>query len=522
MPQVASRALALRVGWFGPDPATEPAAAGGGFAELPLAGDDNPCDLDVLLALAEEGRDAGGAREALENLRDALGRESPPDPRHADETLPESLAAAHVWAREPRPGVRPRVSLSCICARGGRYFVAQAPGMPVYLLRADGLRPLAGDLPRLRGGGDDLEPEIVSGVLEDGDALLVCSQSVHEALSDRQLREILVHATGPETAVRRLVTEARKEGARHPQAAVLFAGVGPAVAFRLRAPIAAASENRHHAEAGSSGRRKSGRTSMVALLGALAGALIGVSIGVVVTLSVAGPHPAPGGEAQSIAPGTAITPLSIPSQAAEAAIPTPPAPKPANTPGSAPAANGPAGNAPLAATGNAPSLAVNGPTAVAGNGPAGNAPAPAVFQGPSNGVRTAALPAEPPRHTLAAGLAGGGRLILKVDSAGSRFTAETTQGILYSPPSSQGAPVGEPLSAPLAELLRDQPEHGELRLVNGDETVASVSGTALEKFLHGESTTLGPLHAGEYRLCWWNSDTSALSGPVTTLRLAGF
>lgn len=520
MPPVASRALALRVGWFGPDPETEPAAVGirSGFAELPLAGEDNPCDLDALLALAEVAGDEAGAREVLENLRDALRRESPPDPRHVDETLPESLAAAHVWAREPRPGVRPRVSLSFICARAGRFFVAQAPGMPVYLLRSDGLRPLAGDLPRLHGD-DGLEPEIVCGVLADGDALLVCSESVHESLSDRQVREILVHAPGPETAVRRLVSEARKEGARSPQAAVVFAGVGPAVTFRLRAPIVGVGESRPFAAPVAPPRREGGRTGLVALLGGLAGATFGVLIGVAVTLSLAGPHPVSGSDPQSINPGTAITPLSMPPQTVEATVPTPPAPKPV---GNAPSANGPSGNAPVAASSNSPSPGVEGAVTATMNGPAANVPATALLQGPSSGLRTAVLPAEPPRHTLAAGLAIGGRLILRVESAASRFTAETTQGVLYSPPSNEGAPVGAPLAAPLAELLRDQPEHGELRLVNGDETVAALSGTALEKFLKGEAATLGPLRAGEYRLCWWNSDTAALSLPVTTLRLAGF
>jgi hypothetical protein len=231
--------------------------------------------------------------------------------------------------------------------------------------------------------------------------------------------------------------------------------------------------------------------------------------------------------------GPAITPLSSPViSPSEPATPTPPPPRLAAAAIEAPAANsGPAiatnGPAP-AATG--PALAANGPAA-ATNGPAvtanmpvvtPGAPVPAVLQQPLSPVRTASLPTDTPRHPIAPGLSAGARVTLKIDTDRSVFTLETTQGVLYSATAPQGVPVGETLSTPLAQLQRDQLEHGELRVYSGDQPITAVTGAALEKLLRGEPAAVGPLRPGDYQLCWWNPDTGLASPAVLSLRLAGF
>lgn len=514
MPRVLTRSLALRVGWSHGN-AAEAGPAGtpspgrrSGFAELPLAGADNPWDFDAVLALAEGLERSDAPAEVMASLREALRRESVPE-IPGDDLLPEVLSAAHVWAREPRPGPRPQVRLSFVCLRASRLWAAQAPALPVYLFRDDLLRPLLPDHPLPRSPhpeAGELEPEVACERLQDGDAVLLCTESIHESLSGRRVREILVHANGPETAARRLVSEARQEGARDPAAAVLFAGVGPAVAHRLRSRSAGLAS-----PGGPAVSPRKERISVPLAVGAaaLAGTLLGLGVGV--WIGVLRPPSAPESAQAASLPPAAILPDQRPviAPAAEPVAPTPPAPRL-----EAPAA---AANAPA----NAPSAAPLTPAASNSPAPAAPAaPAHVMLQG-SPTVRPAALPAEPPPHQLAPGLAAGMYLRLRVDPATAQLLLDSSQGALFSRDAPQGIPVGEALRLPAPQLLRDRPAGGELRLMAGDQAASALQDGALDRLLRGEPASLGPLQPGEYQLRWWDSVSGTLSGPITTFRLSG-
>lgn len=514
MPRVLARSLALRVGWsHGSEPDAGPARASGpppfaGFACLPLTGPDNPSDFDALFAVAE-GLDPGDPAEVLDNLREALQRE-----RSEAEALPESLAAAHVWAREPRPGRRPAVRVSFVCVREGIAWAIQAPALPVYLFRDDVLRPLTPDLHlgrSLHPEAGELEPEIVSERLRDGDALLLCTESVHECLSGRQMREVLIHANSPETAARRLVAEARKEGAKHPAAAVLFSGVGPAVAHRLRSPALPPSGPPPTLAR----RRERVSVALVAGLAALAGTMLGLAAGV--WIAFLRPNTVGDAAPQPISPQAAILPDSVPAATPLAepmpATPPPPRPQPANAPTDA-AANAPA----VLPAGLAP--APNGPAAAAPPAPP-PPPAPATPPAAQPAAQPAALTGEPPRHSIGPGLSPTLELRLRLDPQAGQVLVECSQGVIFGKGLPQGIPVGEALKIPLLALHRDRPLAGELRLVSGEQVAADLKGAAVEALLRGDPVALGPVPPGDYQLCWWNPQANAHSAPIAELRLAG-
>jgi hypothetical protein len=550
MPSTLTRSLALRAGCsaghskIDPDHPDDDGRTAGACcrASMPLEGDGNALDLDALLTLAEgAGTKTGDA--TLSALEEALERD-PPAPEEIRDLLPERLAAAHAFAREPRsnPHAGRGTSLTVVCVRKQRYYAAQARGMPAYLLREGTLLPLSPDHPPRRFAADEegteLEPEVASGRLQDGDALLVCSRSLHEVLGAEDVVRILLHATGPETAATRLVADAARRGAPGAAASVLFAGVGPALAARLRSTMAPADPSAWPADdltAARPGRKPQG-IGLVAATAALAGVMLGIGAGVWLALSLSGawrPQQA-GGELPA---PPAITPLSPPiSVPSEPFRPTPPAPELNGLAADAPAANAPApaSNAPAQAAANGPDAPAAPPAAA--NGPVSTAPSPVIpasLTGPqrpplSPPVRVGAsvpqpvlIQAPPPPHNLAQGFVGGAHFSLRLNPQRSTIDLQASQGVIYMTGSPLGTPVGEALSFPVSIFLRDRPQGAdtELRLTSNGIPVAALGEESVRKLMGGEHVSLPPVRPGSYELMWWSARTGPLPA-IVSLRLA--
>lgn len=520
----ATPALALRVGWCAGDAAQDPdvPARGACLAELPYEGADNPWHLDACLVLAEPiPGEVSPSGELIDRVSSWL-RRGPPGGGEISELLPEALAAAHTQAREPSVGVLARFRLSLACVRRGRCWAAQAPGLPAYILREGALRPLRAEARYHVAAADegDLEPEIARAELQDGDALLLCSQSIHEILSDREVHDLLVHAANPEVAARKLVRESLLRGAHAPAACVLFAGVGPAVAHRLLrssrvAPAPAGSEYRQ-------AQRSGPPLALVAALTGLAGALLGVSAGVLISGSASRPAPAE----MSVAPvlDGAATPI-VPSPTLTPMVPTPPSPAVAQSATVTTAPDGtPGASGTLSSTNPTPASATAAPAASSPSDSAPTAPeaAAAATVTPGTPAIPVVLDQEPPRHTLAPGLAGGIQLTLRADLSSGTLGLRLNQGVMFTSGTPQGTPVGETLAVPLHDLQRGQPTgRAELRLLSPGHPPVSVSGEDVSRLLQGQVVTVPGLRPGTYDLSWWDARSTTGGPSFLSLRIQG-
>jgi len=469
MPSPTPRTLALRSGCR---------TAGGVVAfSRAFAAGEGPCDL--LLALAEPvaGSDPGPAERVLLAVRQCLARAGGGSGPTGE--LVELLAAAHVWGRRAEPDARVRLTL--VAVRESRFAAAQARSLPACLLREDTLRPLAADYP-LQAPGDQgtdptLEPELATGRLEDGDALLLGSNALHDRLGDASLRRLLMQTPTPDGAADRLVEDAVAAGGDGVAAAVVYVGVGPALLARLRPqplpepPLPPITYGAPPQPA---------RGPWVAAAAALGGIALGIGVGVVLAVRLLAPGPAP-------------RPLPTPMPAS---LPVPSAPL--NPPAALPATAGPLG-----------------PPLDAGGSPPPTPPQPATGPAPAPAAEPVALPPSPapeapPSHTLAEGFGAGARLFLRADPARGLLLIQSSQGVLYGGAGGPGVPVGEALSLPLT-ALRGQPEGdlGQLRLYQGDHPAGSLSADDVRALLSGRPVTLPDLRPGDYQFRWWHPQSGA-------------
>jgi hypothetical protein len=472
MPPTLPRQLALRTGCRAAG-----AAAVVFTREFPPG--EGPCDL--LLALAEPiaPEELGRAEDALRAARQCLAG----SPGRAGGELVELLAAAHVWGRAPEREAFPApVRLTLVGIRGRRYAVAQARSLPACLLREGLVRPITADYPlqppERDGGPDPLAPELATGLLDDGDALLLGSNSLHERLGDKRLARLLTQ-TSAESAVDALVDGAVAEGADGAAAAVVFIGVGPALLARLRPQPAVLPPATPPVFAPAPTPQPASGLAVAAAVGGIA---LGIGLGVVIALSLMRPSPAP-------------TPIAAPAPAG-AVAPVGPPPQPS---AALPAAALPAA-APTARPTEPP------PTPPQPNAPA---PAPSPVQPPAAAPQPAPPPDGPPSHTIATGFGAGARLFLRVDAARGLLLIQTSQGVLFGA-GGQGIPVGEALSVPLTALRGQPPDDlGQLRLYEGERTAGALTADEVRGLLAGRPAAVPDLRPGDYTLRWWHPQSGA-------------
>ena len=226
----------------------------------------------VVLAVADGIGGLDGGEEAAILAVDAVARLAafelpacPPRPEEVASRLVRSFERAsqaiHDWG-EAHPARGPAGStLTCAVVWRRRYLVAHAGDTRCYLLDRRGACSLTEDhteAARLARAGrippafaavsplrhrltnalgwpletwvDVVPGPAAAGELEDGDALLVCSDGVHDVLGEADLAEAAGSSTDPGAAVERLVGLALARGSRdNASAAFLRTGPGPAV-----------------------------------------------------------------------------------------------------------------------------------------------------------------------------------------------------------------------------------------------------------------------------------------------------
>jgi hypothetical protein len=451
----SDRPLPLRVAH---QPPGESGAAAAACAALLTDADQPLWGLDAVLAAAlPDGEDSLPGR-VLEILQGCL-RGPAPETDDVHVLLKELLAAVH---REAGPNA---AALSIVVLREDRYFAAAHAEAPAFLLRQDLLLPLAHHAP-------DGAVDFRSGAVKDGDAFLLFTQSPGGCGREEEVRTILGESHLPANACRRLAALRSGLGV-----ALLYAGIGPVLAARLRsgwqAPPAAVSPLPAAPPA-------SRRLTPVAMVGLAAlGVLLGTGVGVLLAL---GRSPAP--------------PVS------------PPVPSPILAPAAA-------GQVPEAAP--APRERVQAVRQVTSQyappAPAPRTPAPA-----SN----ADVP--PPPHLLASGMSAQVALQVGMDARHEELVLSVNQGTLYSSTQPQGIPSGEPLLLPLHPSVRarlQQPDAAVQLVTENGRIAASVGSRQIRQMLDGQAVAVPNLMPGTYRLAYTGGQETEQAQAFAAIRIAG-
>jgi len=193
-------------------------------------------DGRVLLAVADGmgGHAAGEVASALalETLRAEVRGGSP-----LDVAFVRANARVHEAARQPgRQGMG--TTLVAVVVDEGRYEVANVGDSRAYLVSPEGIRQLTRDhsfaaeatergrpaaeilasrwrdaLTRCVGIDAEVEVDVFGPfTVETRTALVLCSDGLHKALTDVELRTVFVHSEGPEGAARELASSALESG----------------------------------------------------------------------------------------------------------------------------------------------------------------------------------------------------------------------------------------------------------------------------------------------------------------------
>lgn len=535
MPETVSSNPQLRVGQYSIGFGDRASRRQTCFTQVLEPGTDNPWELDAILAVTDlaggqDGIVPGGV--VLAALQDCLWL----GPSRDDDLaylIPELIGRIDEQLRLSAHGAdagvdRTRPTITIVLVKGQRYYVTREGEAPVYLLRNNTLRPIGAESGRthlphlgsptantqLRGVrplvySRDEEPAVLSGALEEGDAIVVSNSDLHLLLGDRDIRLSLLQAASPRPAAVRLAEETRQRGHHYVSVGVLFVGQGPSPAHRLR-PSGAVSSSSTPPAVGTPAPRGSKRSGhgrpllwvagAAGVMGLVAGGMIGSGL----TLALHRP-------ARVVTAAASPAPHSDPVRVDVAASPSPALPAP-----TAPAPPSPfAGAAPP--PGLAPTAGVPRATAVSFVAPQNGASPP-----PSAVFAAAPLSNTPPSHTLAQGMSHKVALEILLDPSGPSLRVTSNQGALYTAAAPQGVPAGEPLTLPIPAdaPVPDYRSRTELRLLDRSGiAVPAPQGAGVMKLSQG-ALHLPEVEPGEYRLGWWQPAIGSFQ-PIATLRLAG-
>ena len=499
---------------------------------------DNPWELDAVLATADAPDDPEGMAAGTRTLAALLEclRQEPSPEEDFTSRLPGLLTAVRERAREAAPDVDEaplHTPLTVILVKSRRYYLVQEVGdTPAYLLRNGELRPLAprrlpprlippsGIPPRpgrtlAPAAEPAVEPGIATGHLEDGDALLVGTSGLHRALTDRDLHHALMQAHTPAAAAAGLVREAWGRTELGASVGVLFIGMGPALAARLRpgwhasthdvglrAPPAAPN-GEPVALTPAQGRAARPFGPLVAVIGVV-GIALGLGLGVALGGALARPT------AQETATPLQMAANLEPPRGELQPEPSTPLQAPITGPAAPtwlPSSNRARGAARPSVGDPTPPSAALPPAAPA----ASPVPRPASYDGP-------------PVHTLAQGMSTAIQLSLVMDLQRGALSVAVNQGALYAGDTAQAFPAGTSLITPLAPQLLERLRTGgaELRLLASDDQLSGVvGGEELQRLGRGELVRLPGVQPGSYRLVWGYPGADFPPQPFLTLRLQG-
>jgi hypothetical protein len=490
-------------------------------------------DVESILAVADDRSGRGPrALETLDHiLREAAERQEP-----IDELGPDLLRRLRNRLEHQGDGTSTTHSgLTAIVVGAGRFFVIKDSPSPAFLLRGGVLLSLPGgdthgpSTSRYAltppNGGDPVPVTPVlsdlstwtAGELEDGDALIVCSQALLECRDESDVARALLQSSSPRMAAGRLAEEAHQRGVDSVVVTALFAGMNPASvpppraeasplpvpsnpydsrapmpAQPIAAPIAAAVPI-----------QEALKTPWIAALAGVAGISIGVAIGVVIAVSLLRPDtPAPSGSSPErvYLPGPTSESTSTPHTGSYTGQPTVNSnPSPAYTGFQS---NPPANSNPVVRPQTNPIRP--GPVNVSG--------LPPVTQNST-----------PPRHAIASGMTTKVQVTLYYDQRSGLIIMTSNQGVLYTQDAPLGVPAGEFVAADPGAALRrksDDPE-AELHFVANDQMVARIQGDDFRKLLAGIPISVPDLAPEDYKLLWFSPNDAAAVPPFTNLRIGG-
>ncbi len=484
--------LALRLagtaGCLAIGPARSPDSRQAVEAVLALHGVDNRAAEALVGVLS----DAGAARQELTALLDRCG---------------VAMRARGL----PEPAV--------VLVRDGRYALRAVVDTVVLLLREEVLHQLSAE-------GDQ-------GAVADGDALILCSAALAQELSEREIAEAVRRCATPARAVEELTAAAAGEGLVGQPVAVLYVGVGPALAGRLRSaeqdhtvlpgddcmapstqPTLQPTTRVSAAQLASDGGQPEfgagplpGTDRAWSRVPLPAGLLIVsalLALGGVVFLA-----------AQAARLGSEHVGLD-PSPTTLRLAPSPQADQ-------HPAASRATPSQPIE-PGSGLSPQPGGPTRL----PAVGLPTRSASVGTASGrgLTGRTLPAEPdlpPLHALAPGMSRAVRLTLGW-GGGRRLGLTANQGMLQAEGVPESFPAGEALPVQLSARHDWSVDATvELRLLDAaGATVAATASEGLTRCARGEKVILGQVPPGDYRLVWWKSDAGTEPAAGIALRVSAF
>jgi hypothetical protein len=417
--------------------------------------------------------------------------------------------------------------LTAVLVGGGRFFVIKDSPSPAFLFRGGVLLSLPGREPggpsyamTPPNGGDPVPVTPVlsdlatwtAGDLEDGDALVVCSQALMDCREEADISRALQQSSSPRMAAGRLAEEAHQRGVDGVVVTALFAGMNPAsVPPRADAAPQATPLASYQAPppptpvaatpTAAAPINEVVKTPWIAALAGLAGASIGVAIGVVLAVSLLRPEPA--------APiGSSRDRLVLPGPESgdstnSASYPTQPTvnsnPSPVYT-GYQPNTSGPS------------SPVVRPQTNPIRPGPVNVSGLPPVTQSST-----------PPRHAIASGMTTKVQVTLYYDQRSGLMIMTSNQGVLYTQDAPLGVPAGEFVAADPGAALRrkaDDPQ-AELHFVADENVVARIQGEDFRKLVSGIPIAVPDLAPMDYKLVWFSPNDANAVPPFTNLRIGG-
>jgi hypothetical protein len=523
------------------------------LALLPLPGRDNPWEADAILAVAAQPDDERGILAGslvLQALQTCLREPAP-----GDGELPALLPClVRTAAGRASRAQRPEETVpALVFVKANRYYILSSGHTQAYLLRHGVVHSLAHGVPgedpkpdwRSGGNGSSLHDmfplkdhsppalhhaaEVVSGWLEDGDALILCTEAVSETISDHDMGQAALIAHSPNTVAIRLAEEARQRSGRNASVAVLFAGVGPALASRLRAgwrnysypePALMPSPEPVVQKAASP------PVSLIAALAALTGILLGGAGGIWLALTLiqpsGPPSPPPAVHSPSTMPVRAEVPTSSSSPGLQAGTPGSSRP---GTPAGAPNGPPPRGNRPPG-----PALTPGTPVQPAFARVGDTRPSPAEgTRGASPQVADVtpslqpAAAGTPPVHAVAPGMSARARLTVALNAARGELVLTASQGVLTSPAAPLGIPARQPLVVPVGAAVQERLRDGlgELRLLNaGGQLIFTLRKESIQWLLQGGAVVIPELAPGDYRVACWHPQQQFPEPPFLALNIS--
>ena len=490
-------------------------------------------DVESVLAVADDR--SGHGQRALETL-DQIIREASERQEPLDELGPDLLRRLRQRLEMQGDGSSTSHSgLTVALVGGGRFFVIKDSPAPAFLFRGGVLLSLPGrntDVPHPSryaltppNGGEPVPVTPVlsdlstwtSGELEDGDALVVCSQALLECREEADITRALLQSSSPRMAAGRLAEEAHQRGVDGVVVTALFAGMNPTsvpprseptpqpqpvLATAFQAPTVAPQPAAVSAATPATVNEPL-RTPWIAALAGLAGASIGIAIGVVIAVSLLRPEaptPTPSSTERMLLPGPAPAPSTQPASSSYYSQPN--------------VNSGPA-------SGNAgyqqPNQGASAPVVRPQTNP--------IRPGPVNvsGLPPVTQSSTPPRHAIASGMTTKVQVTLYYDQRSGLIIMTANQGVLYTQDAPLGVPAGEFVAADPGAALRRKVEdpQAELHFTADDQVAARIQGEDFRKLLAGIPIAVPDLAPSEYKLSWFSANDAQPVPPFTNLRIGG-